>query len=390
MIATPTLHRDWIHFEALRVVERLQGDGHQTYLVGGCVRDLLVGIHPKDFDIATSASPNQIRKRLPNSFLIGRRFKLILVKRGQLQFEVATFRKNFNAEEHGDHDETSGDNFFGTAEEDAKRRDFSINGIFYDPVKESLFDYVEGLEDIEARIVRMIGDPETRFREDPIRILRAIRLAHKINFSLEPQLRAAMIPTAELLAATPLPRRREEYLKILRLKDPWAALMELRDLDILPKILPGFASFLNQHEEAFFELVRTFPREKFNLEDPLQAFAVMVVPMAKILCDQGGGAETLAEESPLGLFLRHELGVFKAETNVLLQAIESFPIFEQVDTFRKRGLRRRRGFLLQEHTALAFQIAEWVDALDANTLLFWREEFTAANTPLPASPRSLQ
>ncbi len=384
MISTPKLHRDWLNNDAFKIVERLQEDRHESYLVGGCVRDLLLGIHPKDFDIATSASPNQIRKRIYNSYLIGRRFKLILVKRGNLQFEVATFRKNFDPEEHGDDPEIQGDNFFGTAEEDAKRRDFTINGIFYDPVKDALLDYVTGLQDIEARVIRMIGTPEVRLTEDPIRILRALRLAHKIDFTIEENLRAAMLAKADLILATPLPRRREEYLKILRLKDPYAALMEMGDVGVLKTTLPGLAAFLEKHALSLFDLMRTRPQMDFYLDDPIYAFAVLVVPMAVILMENAPREEIpklLDEDGELGTFLKQELGVFKAECNILMKAIETHFVFEDIELFKKRGARRRRGFLSQEHAPLAFSIAKWIGSMRMDEQVYWEQEIASLNQP---------
>jgi len=183
----PQLHEDWIDPYALRIVRNLQDSGFETYLVGGCVRDLLVGIHPKDFDIATSAHPNQVRKKVPNAYVIGRRFKLVLVKRGDQQFEVATFRRNVSPEELAatpEEDTIEGDNYFGTVEEDAKRRDFTANAVFYDPGQDKLIDFCGGIQDLNDRVLRMIGHPKERFVEEPIRIPRSIPPSHKLHFPL--------------------------------------------------------------------------------------------------------------------------------------------------------------------------------------------------------------
>ena len=168
----PTLHASWIDPDAKEIVRLLQREGFTTYLVGGCVRDLLVGIHPKDFDIATSAEPNQIKRKIRGAYVIGRRFRLVLVKRGLQQYEVATFRRSMSEEDiealaattEEDPEQTpspavSGDNYFGTPEQDALRRDFTINALFYDPVKNELIDYANGLADIERRLLRMNVDP---------------------------------------------------------------------------------------------------------------------------------------------------------------------------------------------------------------------------------------
>ncbi|MEY4617528.1 MAG: poly(A) polymerase, partial [Pseudomonadota bacterium] len=223
----PTLHANWIEPEARAVVDRLQKAGFQTYLVGGCVRDLLAGIHPKDYDIATSAHPEQVRKIIRGSYIIGKRFQLVLVKRGIHQFEVATFRRNALPEEIEASERSFADNFFGTPQEDAQRRDFTINGLFYDPIRDELIDYVGGRQDIESGLIRMIGDPDYRLKEDPIRILRAIRLSHKLRFSIEETLRSAIEKNSQELVRSILPRKREEYFKLLRLSDPSLVFQEL-------------------------------------------------------------------------------------------------------------------------------------------------------------------
>src|ERR1700722_9571945 len=182
----PQLHQDWIDPHAYGIVKALQRAGYTTYLVGGCVRDLLLNVAPKDFDIATSALPEEVRKVIYRSYVIGKRFRLVLVRREEQQFEVATFRREVRPDEMGEETPASfGDNVFGTPEEDAQRRDFTINGLFYDPVANQLIDFAEGLPDLENFVVRMIGDPAKRLLEDPIRIMRALRLKHMIGFVLD-------------------------------------------------------------------------------------------------------------------------------------------------------------------------------------------------------------
>src|SRR6185312_13415325 len=234
----PHLHQDWVDPHAVGIVRALQKKGYMTYLVGGCVRDLLIGIHPKDFDIATTAKPNEVKRTIHRAYVIGKRFRLVLVRRDEQQFEVATFRRELTAEETGGEDAPTGDNMFGTPEEDARRRDFTINGLFYDPINDQLIDFAEGLPDLENRIVRMIGEPVRRLAEDPIRILRALRLKHMIEFTLDADLRKAMMETAPTLLTTALPRRREELLKWLRLKKPVLAFQEAFDLEILKILTP--------------------------------------------------------------------------------------------------------------------------------------------------------
>src|SRR5947209_3958349 len=217
----PISRRD-IDPDALKVLYRLRQADHIAYLVGGSVRDLLLGRHPKDFDIGTSAHPYQVKKLFRNCWIIGRRFRLAHVKFGSKVIEVATFRRQLAPGEEVvqngvpapvhptvpepveevviDHDATGDradhylhrDNTFGTPEEDAFRRDFTINALFYDIATFSIIDYVGGLDDLRARVVRSIGDPEVRFREDPVRMLRAIALAARLEFAIEEPIQAAI------------------------------------------------------------------------------------------------------------------------------------------------------------------------------------------------------
>ena len=222
--------------EALKVLYRLRQGDHVAYLVGGSVRDLLLGRRPKDFDIGTSAHPYQVKKLFRNCWIIGRRFRLAHVKFGTKVVEVATFRRQVqpgeevvqdgvpSASPHS-HDQAAPpdaaslihrDNTFGTEEEDAFRRDFTINALFYDIATFSIIDYVGGLDDLRAGIVRSIGDPQVRFTEDPVRMLRAIALAARLDFALEAPIRDAIALLRHEIASSSPPRLLEEYYKILR------------------------------------------------------------------------------------------------------------------------------------------------------------------------------
>jgi len=193
------LKRDQIDSSALDVTDQLQQAGYQALLVGGCVRDLLVGLTPKDFDIATNATPEEVRGLFRRSRLIGRRFRIVHVRIGREIFEVSTFRKSAQEPDPAQptsvpatdtdrvHDSAGiilRDNVFGTLEEDAFRRDFSINALYFDPNTEEVIDYVGGLDDLQSRTLRLIGEPQRRLTEDPVRLLRAIRFQAKLNFDL--------------------------------------------------------------------------------------------------------------------------------------------------------------------------------------------------------------
>jgi poly(A) polymerase len=225
--AEHSISRRDIDPDALKVLYRLRQFDHIAYLVGGSVRDLLLSRRPKDFDIGTSAHPYQIKKLFRNCWIIGRRFRLAHVKFGPKVIEVATFRRQIQPGEEVPpegmpapvpaHDATSHhDNTFGTPEEDAFRRDFTINALFYDIATFSIIDYVSGMEDLQARLVRSIGDPEVRFKEDPVRMLRAVALAARLNFTIDPPiLDAIRLHRHEISRSAPA-RLLEEYYKILR------------------------------------------------------------------------------------------------------------------------------------------------------------------------------
>src|SRR5262245_44705002 len=224
------ISRNDIDPDALKVLYRLRQGEHTAYLVGGSVRDLLLGRRPKDFDIGTSAHPYQVKKLFRNCWIIGRRFRLAHVKFGQKVIEVATFRRQVAPGEEVVQDGVPApdpttpegehlihrDNTFGTPEEDAFRRDFTVNALFYDIATFSIIDYVGGLDDLRARVVRSIGDPDVRLREDPVRMLRAVALASRLDFTIEPRLLAAIRTHRHEIAKSSLPRLLEEYYKILR------------------------------------------------------------------------------------------------------------------------------------------------------------------------------
>ena len=210
-----TLDRAAIDPDADRVVRKLNRAGFKTYLVGGCVRDLLVARTPKDFDVATSATPNEIKATFRNSRIIGRRFRLAHVFFGSKIIEVSTFRANPRDED--DHDLLiRRDNVFGTETEDARRRDFTINGLFYDVEREEVIDHVGGLADLDAKLIRTIGDPDTRFQEDPVRMLRAIKFAARLGFGFEEATWRAMLRWRGEISKCAPPRLLEEMHRLIR------------------------------------------------------------------------------------------------------------------------------------------------------------------------------
>ena len=375
----PHLHASWIDPNAKEIVRVLQKEGFKTYLVGGCVRDLLAGIHPKDFDIATNAEPNQVKRKVWGSYVIGRRFRLVLVKRGDQQYEVATFRREMNADdiepEDNEPDESVdavkappiGDNFFGTAEQDAIRRDFTINGLFYDPIKDELIDYCNGMVDIQSRTLRMIGHPETRIVEDPVRSLRAIRLSHKLRFAIEPSLRKAIETHAADVARAVLPRRREEYLKFLRLPEPVPAFLELYDLGILNHILPSLVPVFQDPErrEIFLHYIHDISIFCKDTSQPAEVFTPFIMGYLKAM----EGHSDL--DRLLGIMMKDELMLFKSEQAFIFSAIELIDSLKDVEGFKRRGHRRQAAFLRHESLLLALRIADVERLLTGEQLLFW-------------------
>jgi poly(A) polymerase len=214
------IEREHVSPCALKVVEELQAAGFSAFVVGGAVRDLLLGRIPKDFDIATSAEPNEVRRHFRRSRIIGRRFQIVHVMCGSETVEVSTYRAHQLVADDDDretdaHGRILRDNVFGNQQDDALRRDFTINALFYDPVKEQIWDYQNGVADLRSKLVRMIGDPVARYREDPVRMLRAVRFSAKLGFEIEPATRAPIKTHADLLANVPKARLFDEMLKLL-------------------------------------------------------------------------------------------------------------------------------------------------------------------------------
>lgn len=231
---------------ALRVVRRLTKGGHEAYLVGGCVRDLLVGVRPKDFDVATSARPEEVRALLRNSRIIGRRFRLVHVLfPNNHVIETATFRKNPTESDASAEDLLiRSDNVFGNAYEDAHRRDFTINGLFYDVERGAVLDWVGGMKDVEGRVVSTIGEPVLRFREDPVRMLRAVKFAARIDFGMSPEVYGALVQCRGDLAMAARPRLSEEMLRLMRGGASHRSVWLLWETGLLDVLLPELSVHL--------------------------------------------------------------------------------------------------------------------------------------------------
>ncbi len=251
---------DQIDPDAAKVVQRLRRYDHAAYLVGGCVRDLLLGRKPKDFDVVTSATPQEIKRLFRNCRIIGRRFRLAHVFFGPKIIETSTFRANPRELEEEDPENGSEaesgdllirrDNVFGTPEEDARRRDFTINGLFYDLETGNVIDHVNGLADLEARVVRTIGDPDIRFREDPIRILRAVKFAARCDLTIEPETYRRMMDHRNDIAKCAQARVSEEFYRLLRAGAAKRSMEILLEAELLELLAPELARGLKDDPAA--------------------------------------------------------------------------------------------------------------------------------------------
>ena len=270
---------------AIRVTEGLQQGGHRAFIVGGAVRDLLLNVAPKDFDVATDATPDQVQKLFRRARIIGRRFQIVHVQFGQDIIETSTFRALVDTPvdappspppprlRRGEMDtrthavDASGrvlrDNVWGEQHEDATRRDFTINAMYYDPATQTVLDYHDGMADIRARLLRMIGDPATRYREDPVRMLRVVRFAAKLGFEIEPATRAPIAELADLISNVPAARLFDEMLKLLLSGHALACLTRLRAEGLHHGVLPLLdVIFESTHGEKFITLALTNTDER--------------------------------------------------------------------------------------------------------------------------------
>ncbi len=295
-----TLSRKDIDADALKVLYRLHGEGFVAYLVGGSVRDLLLGRRPKDFDIGTSAHPYQVKRLFRNCWIIGRRFRLAHVKFGSKTIEVATFRRQVPAgsvdpaEPLSPEQDVAGadpaealaearpierDNEFGTPEEDAFRRDFTVNALFYDIGTHAIIDYTGGLEDLRARVIRSIGNPDVRFVEDPVRMLRALVLAARLDFTVDPEIMEAIGRKAPLITQAAPARLLEEYYKILRSGSARECFDQLADSGLLEHMSPELMNDEGQLTDAFAAVDayrRRFDSAPDTLTNPILAGTLLV------------------------------------------------------------------------------------------------------------------
>jgi poly(A) polymerase len=265
------IHREAISPVARQVVGRLQEAGFAAYVVGGAVRDLIAGFHPKDFDVATSATPEEVRELFRRSRIIGRRFRIVHVMSGNETIEVSTFRaSNDQDAETDEHGRVLRDNVFGSQEEDAARRDFTINALYYNPGDGTVIDYFHGVADLKQRTLRVIGEPRKRYREDPVRMVRAVRFASKLGLAIDPAAREPIREMAELLENVPPSRLFDEMLKLLLSGHAVECIRQLRDEGLHHGLLPLLDVILEQPTgERFVMLSLTNTDERVKAGKPV-------------------------------------------------------------------------------------------------------------------------
>ncbi len=241
------VRREHLSSAARRTCETLQEKGFKAYVVGGAVRDLLIGEEPKDFDIATNATPEQVRSAFRRARIIGRRFQIVHVMIGSETLEVTTFRGALSHDAKKDaHGRVLHDNEFGSQAEDAARRDFTVNALYYDPASETIIDYHHGVADIKQKTLRMIGEPRARYREDPVRMLRAVRLAAKLGLTIDPAAAKPIREMAVLLENVPPARLFDEMLKLLTSGHAVKCITQLREAGLHHGLLPLLDVILEQ------------------------------------------------------------------------------------------------------------------------------------------------
>ncbi|OQS41784.1 polynucleotide adenylyltransferase PcnB [Chromobacterium haemolyticum] len=245
------IRRDQLSSAALKVTTRLQEAGFSAYVVGGAVRDLMLGVSPKDFDVATNATPEEVHRVFRRSRIIGRRFRIVHVMMGQETIEVTTFRGG-SVDDTNETGRIMADNSFGSQEEDAHRRDFTVNALFYDPSDETVIDYHHGVKDLRARKLVMIGQPARRYQEDPVRMLRAVRLAAKLGFDIDDATRKPIRTHAHLLKKEPPARLFDEMLKLLMSGQAYGCLKKLREEGMARGVFPLLDAVLDDKGDDLF------------------------------------------------------------------------------------------------------------------------------------------
>ncbi len=345
---------------ALKVTADLQQAGYSAFVVGGAVRDLLLGLEPKDYDVATNATPEDVRAVFRRSRIIGRRFRLVHVMCGAETVEVSTFRGNSSTGEddgitvnkHADeHGRLLRDNVFGSQEEDAVRRDFTVNALFYDPANEEIWDYLNGYDDIEAKRLRIIGDPLQRYREDPVRMLRAVRLAAKLEMQIDAASAAPIGDLAPLLRNVPPSRLFDEMLKLLLSGHALACVVDLRARGLHHGLLPMLDVILEQPlGERFITLALRNTDERVRQEKPVSPGFLFAALLWHEVLAQWNSRQAAGEKPMLALQQAMD-DVLAVQDKELAIPRRYDAIMQEIWAMQPRFLGRggRRPFRLLEH-----------------------------------------
>lgn len=345
--------------DALKVLYRLSSLGYTAYLVGGGVRDLLLGRKPKDFDVGTSAKPNEVKHAFRNCFLIGRRFRLAHVKFYNKVIETATFRKSAQTVgeiiEHANEGPFE-DNSFGTPETDAYRRDFTVNGLFYDIKDYSVIDWVGGMKDLKKKIIRAIGDPDIRFQEDPVRMMRAIKFSSRLGFKIERKTAAAIKRRHACILNASTPRVCEEVFRLFPYGHSAEAFKLMWETGILGDLLPELSAYINKnggakamtfkHLKVLDEYERMMSEKGLEVSNALRA-AVLMTGVFRAETKDGAGRKVMQ-------FMMHSLKIPKATYFTAVLLLESTKRFSVAPTKGKSRFIHNHDFL---------------DALDYNRII---------------------
>jgi len=391
---------------ALKVLARLREHDHEGYLVGGAVRDLLLGGHPKDFDVATDATPEEVHALFRNSRIIGRRFRIVHVRFGREVIEVTTFRGHHD--DQGDEPAKDGttdarrssrgqllrDNVYGTLEEDAVRRDLTVNALYYDSGTYEVFDQVGGLEDLDARQVRVIGDPEQRYREDPVRMLRTLRFAAKLDFAVETGSGDPIEPLAHLLDDIPPARLFDEFGKLFLAGRAQRTLQLLREFAVFEHLFPDSARLVEEEEfyERLLDAAMANTDERIAQDKPVTPAFILAAILWPAVCERRGDLERQGDAPVPALHAAGQQVVAEACQRIAIPRRFSQPMREiwemQLRLERPRGKRavelmaKRRFRAAYDFLLLREQAGEDCDGLGA----IWtqmQEEHDISSLPPP-------
>ncbi|WP_231617168.1 polynucleotide adenylyltransferase PcnB [Erwinia sorbitola] len=397
------ISRKDISENALKVLYRLNKAGYEAYLVGGGVRDLLLGKKPKDFDVTTNATPEQMRKLFRNCRLVGRRFRLAHVMFGPEIIEVATFRGHHEAEQQVADDRNSSqrgqngmllrDNIFGSIEDDAQRRDLTINSLYYSVADFTVRDYVGGLSDLQQGIIRMIGDPETRYREDPVRMLRVVRFAAKLDMSIAPETGEPIPRLATLLNDIPPARLFEETLKLLQSGYGHSTYLKLREYQLFQPLFPIITRYFTEQGDSNMErmILQVLKNTDNRIHNQMRVNPAFLFA-AIFWYPQLEAAQKIAQESGLAYYDAFALSM----NDVLDEACRSLAIPKRITTLvrdiwtlqlrlsRRHG---KRAWKLMEHPKFraAYDLlalrAEVENNHELQRLTTWWSEFQVSAPP---------